>query len=79
MKNKLTLTLKKPQSKHKMSIMNYDNLFEYDSNVLPYSQNFRCVSYRINLHISSCLTKKKLAKLQTSVNFVAYICFRTPK
>ena len=37
------------------SLKNYDNLFENDSNVLPYSQN----TYRINLHISSCLTKKK--------------------
>ena len=52
-------TCLRPQSKHNMSIKNYDNLFEYDSNVLPYSQNFRFVSYRINLHISSCLTKKE--------------------
>ena len=42
---------------------NYDTLFEYDSNVLPYSQNFRFVSYRINLHISSCLTKKENGKI----------------
>ena len=39
--------------------LNYDNLFEYDSNVLPYSQNFRFVSHRINLQIRSCLTKKE--------------------
>ena len=70
-KHKFTLTFKKPQSKHKMSIKNYDNLFEQDSNILPYSQNFRFVSYRINLHISSCLTKRKMVKLHTSVNFVA--------
>ena len=38
-KNKFTFTLRN-QSKHKMSIKNYNNLFEYDSNVLPYSQNF---------------------------------------
>ena len=50
-KNKFTLTFKKPQSKHKTSKKNYDNLFEYDSNVLPYSQNFRFASYRINLHM----------------------------
>ena len=55
-----TLTFKKPQTKHKMSIKNYDNLFEYDSNVLPCSQTF--VSYRINLHTSSCLKKKKKKK-----------------
>ena len=30
-----------------MSVKNYDKLFEYDSNVLPYSQNFRFVSYRV--------------------------------
>ena len=42
-----------------MSVKNYDNLFEYDPNVLPYSQNFRFISNRINLHISSCLTKRK--------------------
>ena len=35
------------------------NLFEYDSNVLPNRENFSFVSYRINLHISSCLTKKE--------------------
>ena len=29
----------------------YDHLCEYDSNVLPYSQTVRFVSYRINLHI----------------------------
>ena len=58
-----TFTFKKPQSKHKMSIKNYGNLFEYDSNVLSYSQNFRFVSYRINLHISSCLTKKENGKI----------------
>ena len=66
-KIKFTLTFKKPQSKHKMSVKNYDNLFEYDSNVLPYSQNFIFVSYHINLHISCCLTKWKMAKLHTSV------------
>ena len=64
-----------------MSIKSYDNLFEYDSKVLQYSQNSRFAPYRINLHISSCLTKKKkkkrkMAKLYTSVNSVAYICFR---
>ena len=58
-KNKFTDTFKKQQSKHKMSVKNYDNLFEYDPNVLPYSQNFRFISNRINLHISSCLTKRK--------------------
>ena len=46
-----------------MSIKNYDNLFEYDSNVLPCSQNFRFVSYRINLHISYSLTKKENGKI----------------
>ena len=42
---------------------NYDNLFEYNSNVLPYSQNFRFVSYRINLHNSSGLTKRENCKI----------------
>ena len=53
--------------------------------VETYSQNFIFVSYRINLHISSCLKKKKkkkkkkekTTKLHTSVNVVAYLCFRT--
>ena len=39
--------------------LNFNNLFEYDSNVLPNSQSFRFVFYRINLHISPCLTKKE--------------------
>ena len=43
--------------------LNYDNYFEYDSNDLPYSQNFRFVYYRINLYISSCLTKTGNGKI----------------
>ena len=39
-----------------------DNFSECDSNVLPYSPNFRLV-YRITLHISSCLTKKENGKI----------------
>ena len=39
------------------------NWFEYDSNVLQYSQKIRLGSYRFNLHISSCLTKKENCKI----------------
>ena len=51
-----------------MAIKNNGKLFEYDSNILPYSQNFRFVSYRINLHISSCFMKKKKKKKKKKEN-----------
>ena len=50
----------------------------HDSNVLPYSQNFRFVSYRINLQVSSCLTKKEndifthIGKFSCGIYMISY-------
>ena len=54
-------------------------LFEHNSNVVPSAQisfSHTCnllVSYHISLHTISWLTKRKFAKYNTSVNFMAYI------
>ena len=54
-------------------------LFEHNSNVVPsaqisFSHTYNLfVSYHISLHTISWLTKRKFAKYNTSVNFMAYI------
>ena len=58
-------------------------LFEHNSNFVPsvhisFSHHL-FVSYRLSLHLSSWLTKRKSTKFNTSVNFMANVCFHTTR
>ena len=60
-----------------------EHLFQHDWDGVPalkfWFSHHRFVSYRISLHTIVWLSKRKSAKFNTSVDFMAYIYFRTTR